>query len=129
MPGPSGKALPVFLGGSDLAVPSKSKNADLASEWINDFTNTQAQTTLMSKGNLPNNNTQLATLKADPASAVTATAAEVSWFVPTAPGWGTVEKAQTMQTMLQDIATGKKSVEQAAKDADAAMDKVLNVKN
>lgn len=129
MPGPSGKALPVFLGGSDLAVPAKSKNADLAAEWINDFTNTQAQTTLMGKGNLPNNNTQLATLKADPASTVTATAAEISWFVPTAPGWGTVEKAKTMQDMLQNIATGKKSVEQAAKDADAAMDKVLNVKN
>ncbi|CAG6395804.1 extracellular solute-binding protein [Streptomyces cocklensis] len=129
MPGPSGKALPVFLGGSDLAVPSKSKNTDLASEWINDFTNTQAQTTLMSKGNLPNNNTQLATLKADPANTVTATAAESSWFVPTAPGWGSVEKAQTLQTMLQNIATGKQSVADAAKAADAAMDKVLNVKN
>jgi N,N'-diacetylchitobiose transport system substrate-binding protein len=129
MPGPSGKNLPVFLGGSDLAVPSKSKNADLAAEWINDFTNTQSQTTLMSKGNLPNNNTQLATLKADPANTVTATAAESSWFVPTAPGWGSVEKAQTLQTMLQNIATGKQSVQDAAKAADAAMDKVLNVKN
>jgi N,N'-diacetylchitobiose transport system substrate-binding protein len=129
MPGPSGKALPVFLGGSDLAVPSKSKAQDLAAEWINDFTNTQSQTVLMSKGNLPNNNTQLATLKADPKNTVTATAAEISWFVPTAPGWGTVEKAKTLQDMLQSIATGKKSVEQAAKDADAAIDKVINVKN
>lgn len=129
MPGPSGKNIPVFLGGSDLAVPSKSKNADLAAEWINDFTNTAGQKILMSKGNLPNNNTQLATLKADPASAVTAEAAESSWFVPTAPGWGSVEKAQTLQTMLQNIATGKSSVEDAAKAADADMDKVLNVKN
>ncbi|MFI0939579.1 extracellular solute-binding protein [Streptomyces sp. NPDC021020] len=129
MPGPSGKNLPVFLGGSDLAIPTKSKNADLAAEWINDFTNTAGQKVLMSKGNLPNNNTQLETLKSDPASAVTATAAGSSWFVPTAPGWGTVEKAQTLQTMLQNIATGKASVQDAAKTADEAMDKVLNVKN
>ena len=129
MPGPSGKNLPVFLGGSDLAVPSKSKNVDLASEWINDFTNTAGQKVLMGKGNLPNNNTQLADLKADPASAVTAEAAALSWFVPTAPGWGSVEKAQTLQNMLQDIATGKATVEAAAKTADEAMDKVLNVQN
>jgi len=129
LPGPSGKNMPVFLGGSDLAVPSKSKAQDLAAEWINDFTNTKAQQGLMGKGNLPNNNTQLATLESDPASAVTAEAAKLSWFVPTAPGWGTVEKAKTLQDMLQAIATGKKSVEQAAKDADSAIDKVINVKN
>ena len=38
MPGPSGKNLPVFLGGSDLAVPVKSKAQGLAAEWINAFT-------------------------------------------------------------------------------------------
>lgn len=129
LPGPSGKNMPVFLGGSDLAIPTKSKAQDLAAEWINDFTNTQAQQVLMSKGNLPNNDTQLATLKSDPKNTVTATAAASSWFVPTAAGWGTVEKAKTLQDMLQNIATGKKSVEQAAKDADAAIDKVINVKN
>ena len=73
----------------------------------------------MAKGNLPNNKTDLATLKNDPATAVPATAAESNWFVPMAPGWGQVEKAQVLQTMLQNIGTGKKSVEDAAKDADA----------
>ncbi|MFI9099359.1 extracellular solute-binding protein [Streptomyces fildesensis] len=126
MPGPSGKQLPVFLGGSDLAVPVKSKAQDLAAEWINDFTNSKGQLGLIGKGNLPNNKTQLAPLKADPKTEATATAAEVSWFVPTAPGWGAVEKQKTLQDMLQQIATGKKSVEQAAKDADAAIDKVIN---
>ncbi|WP_225846290.1 extracellular solute-binding protein [Streptomyces sp. HPF1205] len=129
MPGPSGKQLPVFLGGSDLAVPTKSKAQDLAAEWIEDFTNTKGQQGLMGKGNLPNNTTQLAALQSDPASAVTAEAARSSWFVPTAPGWGTVEKQKTLQDMLQAIATGKKSVQQAAKDADSAIDKVINVKN
>ncbi|MET8952281.1 extracellular solute-binding protein [Streptomyces sp. NPDC004393] len=128
MPGPSGKNIPVFLGGSDLAIPVKSKAQDLAGEWINAFTGSQGQKGLMAKGNLPNNKTDLATLKNDPATAVPATAAESNWFVPMAPGWGQVEKAQTLQTMLQDIGTGKKSVEAAAKDADAAIDKVINTK-
>jgi N,N'-diacetylchitobiose transport system substrate-binding protein len=82
----------------------------------------------MAKGNLPNNKTDLATLKNDPATAVPATAAEANWFVPMAPGWGQVEKAQVLQNMLQSIGTGKKSVEDAAKEADAAIDKVINNK-
>jgi len=128
MPGPSGKNIPVFLGGSDLAIPVKSKAQGLAAEWINAFTGSEGQKGLMAKGNLPNNKTDLATLKNDPATAVPATAAESNWFVPMAPGWGQVEKAQILQTMLQNIGTGKKSVEAAAKDADAAIDKVINTK-
>ncbi|MDG9713235.1 extracellular solute-binding protein [Streptomyces sp. DH10] len=128
MPGPSGKNLPVFLGGSDLAVPVKSDAQALAAEWINAFTGSSGQKGLMAKGNLPNNKTDLATLKNDPKTAVPATAAESNWFVPMAPGWGQVEKAQILQTMLQSIGTGKKSVEAAAKEADAAIDKVINTK-
>ncbi|MFE9093760.1 extracellular solute-binding protein [Streptomyces sp. NPDC007264] len=128
MPGPSGKNIPVFLGGSDLAIPVKSKAQALAAEWINAFTGSEGQKGLMAKGNLPNNKAGLATLKNDPATAVPATAAESNWFVPMAPGWGQVEKAQILQTMLQAIGTGKKSVEAAAKDADAAIDKVINTK-
>jgi N,N'-diacetylchitobiose transport system substrate-binding protein len=128
VPGPSGKNLPVFLGGSDLAVPVKSKAQGVASEWINALTGAKGQKGLIAKGNLPNNKTDLATLKSDPKTEVPATAAESNWFVPMAPGWGQVEKAQVLQTMLQNIGTGKKSVEAAAKDADTAIDKVINTK-
>jgi N,N'-diacetylchitobiose transport system substrate-binding protein len=128
MPGPSGKNMPVFLGGSDLAVPVKSKAQAVAAEWINAYTGASGQKGLMAKGNLPNNKTDLATLKNDPATAVPATAAESNWFVPMAPGWGQVEKAQILQTLLQNIGTGKETVEAAAKEADAAIDKVINVK-
>ncbi|MDF3297959.1 extracellular solute-binding protein [Streptomyces tropicalis] len=128
MPGPSGRNMPVFLGGSDLAVPVKSRAQALAAEWINAFTGPAGQKGLMAKGNLPNNKTDLATLRNDPATAVPATAAESNWFVPMAPGWGRIEKAQVLQTMLQDIGTGKKSVADAAKEADAAIDKVVNTK-
>jgi N,N'-diacetylchitobiose transport system substrate-binding protein len=128
MPGPSGKNMPVFLGGSDLAIPVRSDAQPLAAEWIEALTGASGQKGLIAKGNLPNNKTDLATLKNDPATAVPATAAESNWFVPMAPGWGQVEKAQVLQTMLQSIGTGKKSVEAAAKDADTAIDKVINTK-
>ncbi|MEU5308657.1 extracellular solute-binding protein [Streptomyces sp. NPDC021562] len=128
MPGPSGKNMPVFLGGSDLAIPVKSKAQGVAAEWINAFTGPAGQKGLMAKGNLPNNKTDLATLKNDPATAVPAEAAASNWFVPMAPGWGQVEKAQVLQNMLQNIGTGKQSVEAAAKAADAAIDKVINTK-
>ncbi|MFF6997226.1 extracellular solute-binding protein [Streptomyces sp. NPDC008313] len=128
MPGPSGKNIPVFLGGSDLAVPVKSKAQGVAAEWINALTGAKGQKGLMAKGNLPNNKMDLAKLQSDPKTAVPATAAESNWFVPMAPGWGQVEKAQVLQTMLQNIGTGKKSVEAAAKEADAAIDKVINTK-
>jgi N,N'-diacetylchitobiose transport system substrate-binding protein len=128
MPAPSGKAMPVFLGGSDLAIPVKSKAQATAAEWINALTGAQGQKGLIGKGNLPNNKTDLATLKDNPALAVPAAAAESSWFVPMAPGWGQVEKAQVLQTMLQSIGTGKASVADAAKTADAAIDKVINTK-
>ncbi|MDN0195665.1 extracellular solute-binding protein [Streptomyces sp. S.PNR 29] len=128
MPGPSGRNMPVFLGGSDLAIPVKSDAQAVAAEWINAFTGPAGQKGLMAKGNLPNNKTDLATLKNDPATAVPAIAAESNWFVPMAPGWGQVEKAQILQNLLQDIGTGKKPVEAAAKDADAAIDKVINTK-
>ncbi|MER5883594.1 extracellular solute-binding protein [Streptomyces sp. NPDC001941] len=128
MPGPSGKNLPVFLGGSDLAIPVKSKAQGVAAEWIAAFTGKDGQKGLVAKGNLPNNKADLAPLKSDPKTQVPATAAESSWFVPTAPGWGQVEKAQTLKTMLIQIGTGKKTVEAAAKEADAAIDKVINTK-
>jgi N,N'-diacetylchitobiose transport system substrate-binding protein len=60
------------------------------------------------------------------ATKATATAAESSWFIPAAAGWSNVEKAQILQDMLQSIATGKKTVAQAAADADTAIDKVIN---
>lgn len=129
MPGPSGKNMPVFLGGSDLAIPVKSKAQGVAAEWINAFTGPSGQKGLMAKGNLPNDKTDLATLKSDPATAVPATAAESNWFVPMAPGWGQVEKAQVLQNMLQNIGTGKETVAAAAKEADAAIDKVINSTN
>src|SRR3954465_13440579 len=55
MPGRArGKAMPGFLGGSDLGVPATSSNKALATDWIKAFTSTASEKALQAKGNIPN---------------------------------------------------------------------------
>ncbi|MFF3556912.1 extracellular solute-binding protein [Streptomyces tsukubensis] len=125
-PGPSGKLMPPFLGGSTLAVPVKSRSQDMAREWIRLFTDRESQRTLIKAETLPNNTVQLRDVPADGINGAAAISATRGWVTPLAPGWGAVEKSNVLPEMLQAIATDKKSVEQAAKDADRAIDAVIN---
>ncbi|WP_354642278.1 extracellular solute-binding protein [Kitasatospora camelliae] len=125
MPGPNGKPLPTFIGGSDLGVTAKSKNQALAVEWIRMFTSTRSQQVLADKDTLPNNLTQLAPLRSKPATAAAANAVPDAWFTPLAPGWGAIEKQNVLVTMLGDILKGT-SVAEAAKEADARIDQLIN---
>jgi len=120
----SGKASPAFLGGSNLAVPSYASNAKLAATWIRYFTNATQMKTIALSGAIPNN-TRMLGLISGPAAPVAA-AAKNSWFVPGAVKWVDVENANTLQTMLADIATGKKTVAKAAADASEEITKLLN---
>jgi N,N'-diacetylchitobiose transport system substrate-binding protein len=120
----AGKASPAFLGGSNLGVPSYSPNVALASAWIREFTNSTQMTTIARSGAIPNNTKMLSLISG--AAAPVAAAAKNSWFIPGAVKWVDVENANTLQTMLSDIATGKKTVEKAAADASAEITKLLN---
>ncbi|MEU5162228.1 extracellular solute-binding protein [Streptomyces sp. NPDC020875] len=125
-PGPSGKPLPPFLGGSLLAVPVKSSKQTMAQEWIRLFTDKQSQRMLIKAETLPNNTVQLKEVPTDGINAPAAVAATRGWVTPLAPGWTAVEKSNVLPEMLQAIATDKKTVEQATKDADRAIDAVIN---
>lgn len=125
MPGPNGKALPSFIGGSDLAVVNKSKSKDLAKEWIADFTDEKNEAALVTKATLPNNTKQLEPMKADPATAAAANAVPDAWFTPIAPGWAAIEKQGVLKTMLLDILKGK-SVADATKTADDKINSLIN---
>ncbi|MEU6852586.1 extracellular solute-binding protein [Actinacidiphila alni] len=125
MPGPNGKALPSFIGGSDLAVVNKSKVKDLAKEWIADFTDEKNEAALVTKQTLPNNTKQLEPMKADPATAAAANAVPDAWFTPIAPGWAAIEKQGILKTMLLDILKGK-SVADATKAADDKINSLIN---
>jgi N,N'-diacetylchitobiose transport system substrate-binding protein len=127
LPGASaGKGLPTFLGGSAIGVSGKSQNKALAQEWVKYFTDTTAQKGLIAKGALPNATALLDQAAAVKGNEATALAAKNSWFVPMAPKWADVESNNVLQQMLRDIATGKKSVADAAKAADTQITSLLN---
>ncbi len=122
----AGKGLPSFLGGSAIAVSGKSTQKELAQEWIKIFTDSKSQEGLIAKGALPNATSLLDAAAAQPGNEATALAAKNSWFVPMAPKWADVESGNVLQQMLRDIATGSKSVSDAAKWADGEITKILS---
>jgi N,N'-diacetylchitobiose transport system substrate-binding protein len=122
----AGTPMPSFLGGSDLAVTAKSSEQALATKWIEDYTSTPIQQELIAKGVLPNATALLSQAAAQPGGGPAAAAAQKSWFTPAAPNWANVETANILPQMLQDIVTGKATVDQAAKAADVQIAKILN---
>jgi N,N'-diacetylchitobiose transport system substrate-binding protein len=118
--------IPSFLGGSNLAVPVKSQNQDLAAQWIKTFTDGKSQEALIAKGALPNATNLLDQAAAIEGNAASAEAAKSSWFVPMAPKWADVESALVIQQMLGSIATGKATPADAAKKADEQINTILN---
>jgi N,N'-diacetylchitobiose transport system substrate-binding protein len=113
-----GKAMPGFLGGSDLAVPVGAQKS-LAVDWIKAYTSTQSMTALRGIGNIPNTTSLLG-------NSVTEKAAAQSWFVPTAKNWVNVENGNILRNMLAQILTGKLTIQQAAASADDNIASVLN---
>jgi N,N'-diacetylchitobiose transport system substrate-binding protein len=125
-----GSSLPDFTGGSDLAVPSASKNQTLAEDWIGDYTSSANEAIMAAAGDIPNasnlmsdisgtKNTQYASGQNNP------------FFVPEAPKWVNVDGGtpNIIDTMLQNIAKGgctTSVIATQAKAADAQIATALN---
>ncbi|MFI6291039.1 extracellular solute-binding protein [Nonomuraea sp. NPDC050790] len=125
LPGPAaGTPMPAFIGGSDLAVPAKSKHRDLALQWVAAFTGTSAQTAIAGKSLVPNTTTLIGEVPEE--ARPFAEAAKASWFVPVTDNWGLVEKKGTLTNMIVDILTGKADVASAAGKADEELTATLN---
>ena len=120
----NGEYMPAFLGGSNLGVPAKASHPEWGAYWIQSFTSGLVMREIVKAGNLPNNTSMLTLVKGG--NAPVAKGATSSWFVPPAKNWVNVENANVLQTMLSDIATGKKTVAAAAKDASAQITTILN---
>jgi N,N'-diacetylchitobiose transport system substrate-binding protein len=118
------RPMPSGLGGSALAVTAKSANQALAAEWIRDFTSTGVEKQLVASGALPNSTVLLGT-GGPGATQAEAAAAMYSWATPMSPRWADVERAGIIAKMLQTIVTGG-DVDNAARDADAQIEKLLN---
>ena len=120
-----GALMPAFLGGSNLAVTAKSQAPDVAADWIAAFTDTPNMSAIVTKaGVLPNTTSLLNLVK--PEDKAFADAAQTSWFVPTAPNWANVEKANILPQALSDILSGKAQPADALKSADDQISQLLN---
>jgi N,N'-diacetylchitobiose transport system substrate-binding protein len=129
-PTKAGSNLPDFTGGSDLAVPSGSKNQTLGEAWIADYTDNANEGIMAAAGDIPNatslssdvtgtKNTQYASGQTNP------------FFVPEAPKWVNVDGGtpNIIDTMLENIAKGgctASVIDTQAKSADAQIATALN---
>ena len=107
-------------------MPAKSANTGLGAEWIKYYTDSTSQTAL-AKFAIPNATSLLSVYEAaGDANKSTGEAAKNTWFVPNTPNWANVESGNILQNMLESIATGKSSIADAAKAADAQIATTLN---
>lgn len=123
----AGEVMPSFLGGSDLAVPSASDAPDLALDWIRTFTSNTSMTMMAESSNvLPNTTTLLDQAGGDEIADAFATAAQQTWFVPSAKNWATVEQRNVIPNMLVSIFTGDATVDEATAQASQEITRILN---
>lgn len=107
VPGTSASApTPAFLGGSDVAVPSKAQNPGLGAEFLRIFTDTAIQTQL-AKYAIPNNSNLMSVYQnAAPANVAAGDAAKApTWFIPNSQFWSGADETD-LQTAFSAIATG-----------------------
>ncbi len=121
----AGTTAPVFLGGSNIAIPTKSENQELALDLVKIMVSAGYQEQMAAAGLIPAIKSELASVTGSDAAVAQAKAAENSRFVPTSEKWAGVEAANVLPDMLVKIAQGT-SIEEAAKAADSAIESTLN---
>ncbi|MFB9688067.1 sugar ABC transporter substrate-binding protein [Amycolatopsis plumensis] len=122
----AGQSAPVFLGGSNLAIPANSKNVAAAKEYVKLLSSPKYQSQLAAAGVVPGTSTDLTGLDKDPLGSVMAKASANGKAVPASPKWGDVESGQNpVKDMLTAYLTGKKTLDQATADANAALNKLI----
>jgi N,N'-diacetylchitobiose transport system substrate-binding protein len=121
----AGTTAPVFLGGSNLAIPVNSEHPDLALDLLKIMISPGYQSQFAQAGTIPALKSELANVAGSDAAVVQAEAAENSRFVPTSEKWAGVEAANVLQDMLTQIAQGE-DIAEVAGQADAAIESTLN---
>jgi N,N'-diacetylchitobiose transport system substrate-binding protein len=116
---------PVFLGGSNLAIPTNSEHQDLALDLLKIMASPEYQRQFAESGTIPALKSELANVSGSDAAVAQATAAENSRFVPTSENWAGVEASFVLQDMLTEIAQGG-DIAAAAANADSAIESQLN---
>jgi N,N'-diacetylchitobiose transport system substrate-binding protein len=118
----AGQLAPVFLGGSNLAVPAGSKSPTLAYDWLKLLAGEKYQTRLAKENGVLPNSASLATstLGDDPVLGAMAKAAQNGRITPNDPSWAGVEAAPNpLKDMLTKVLSGQASTAEATKEASA----------
>lgn len=125
LPGTDGQPAPVLLGGSDIAIASKSANQELASKAVALMLSDDYQTILAKNGLTPAKNSLAPLLGDDEFAQATIAAASNAKLTPAAPGWANVEGSRVLEDLFSAIAQGG-DVTELAKKADDQMNSQLN---
>jgi N,N'-diacetylchitobiose transport system substrate-binding protein len=126
MPGlTAGTTSPAFLGGSNLAVSAKSKNPDLANEFLKILVSKDYQKQFADQGTIPALKSLLGGISGSDAATAQAKAAQNSRFVPSSENWAAVEASNILPDMIVAISGGADVKAEAAK-ADSAIEAILN---
>jgi N,N'-diacetylchitobiose transport system substrate-binding protein len=124
LPGSDGEPAPVLLGGSDIAVASKSQNQALAKKAVALMLSDEYQTIMAEAGLTPAKNSLASLLGSDEIAQATIAAASNARLTPAASGWASVESSRILEDFFVGVATGGDLAE-LAKDADEKMNEKL----
>ncbi|MDT0166918.1 extracellular solute-binding protein [Actinotalea sp. AC32] len=115
LPGPTeGEVATVFAGGSNIAIPAKSQNQELAAELIRLIFSEEYQTMLAEGGLIPGNSTYTSAMGDDAYSQAAIAAALDAKLTPPAEKWADVEGARILEDFFQKVASGADLVTTAA---------------
>lgn len=121
----AGETAPIFAGGSNMAVATKSASPEKARAALAVLTSPGYQQLLAEGGLTPGIVSAAKFLPDTPVAQAQAKALENSKVTPVTPKWAEVEAAQIIQEALVKIAQGG-DVKSIASDLDAAIEKILN---
>ena len=116
----AGQTAPVFLGGSDLAIPAGSKNQDLAYDWLKLMLSQKYQTQLSKQNGAIPATASIAqtTLGSDPLLSAMVKSSANGKITPNDKAWAAVEASPNpIKDMLTKVLSGKASIDAAAKEA------------
>ncbi|RXZ69702.1 extracellular solute-binding protein [Agromyces albus] len=121
----AGETAPIFAGGSNMAVATKSANPEQAKAALAIITSSEYQEIMAENGLTPGIISAAAALPDTEIAKAQATALENSKVTPTTPKWAEVEAAQIIQEALVKIAQGG-DVATIAAELDAQIEEILN---
>ncbi|GAA4927265.1 extracellular solute-binding protein [Actinoplanes utahensis] len=124
----AGSVAPAFAGGNNLGIMKNAQRPALAADFLTLLAGKKYQTKMYdAMGNLPTLKSASAEVAAKDAfvKPFIDTIDAGTRFVPLDPGWGKIDASAVLPTMIQKVATGKATVDEATTEAAKLIDEAL----